>query len=183
MSAVEDPRAEVAGGTDGADGSVTFPLTVDGTAHEVTARWDESLLTVLRDRLGVRGPKTGCAHGRCGACAVRADLGDGGHVLCACLVPAATAAGGSVETIASIGGPDGELSDVQEAFLAEGAVQCGICTSGFVTAATELLETNPDPTRSEIEAALYGNLCRCTGYGRIVAAVEAAARTRREATR
>nr|WP_276508630.1 2Fe-2S iron-sulfur cluster-binding protein [Modestobacter muralis] len=99
------------------------------------------------------------------------------------MVPAATAAGGTVETIASISGPDGALSDVQEAFLAEGAVQCGICTSGFVTAATELLETNPDPTRPEIEAALYGNLCRCTGYGRIVAAVETAARTRRAATR
>ena len=92
---------------------VRFSLTVDGAPHEVTARWSESLLTVLRDRLGVRGPKTGCAHGRCGACAVRADLGDGApHVLCACLVPAATAAGGSVDTIASIGGPDGELSDV-----------------------------------------------------------------------
>ena len=163
------------------DEFVTFSLAVDGTPREVTARWSESLLTVLRDRLGVRGPKTGCAHGRCGACAVRADLGDGDpHVLCSCLVPAATAAGGSVQTIASIGGPDGELSDVQEAFLAEGAVQCGICTAGFVTAATELLETNPEPTRTEIEEALYGNLCRCTGYGRIVAAVETAARTRRE---
>ena len=161
------------------DDAVSFDLTVDGTQHHVTSRWSESLLTVLRDRLGVRGPKTGCAHGRCGACAVRADLGDGdAHVLCACLVPAATAAGGRVETIASINGDAGELSDVQEAFLAEGAVQCGICTAGFVTAATELLETNPDPSRTEIEDALYGNLCRCTGYGRIVAAVESAARTR-----
>jgi carbon-monoxide dehydrogenase small subunit len=164
----------------GPDEFVTFGLTVDGVAHEVTARWSESLLTVLRDRLGVRGPKTGCAHGRCGACAVRADLGDGAHVLCSCLVPAATAAGATVETVASIGSPDGELSDVQEAFLAEGAVQCGICTAGFITAATELLEQNTDPSRAEIEAALYGNLCRCTGYGRIVAAVETAARTRRE---
>ncbi|MPQ97740.1 2Fe-2S iron-sulfur cluster binding domain-containing protein [Modestobacter sp. I12A-02628] len=170
-----------------ADESVTFSLTVDGAAHEVTAPWSESLLTVLRERLGVRGPKTGCAHGRCGACAVRVAFepdraDDDGHVLCSCLLPAATAAGCSVRTIASIGGPDGELSDVQEAFLAEGAVQCGICTAGFVTAATELLDTDPDPTREQIEAALYGNLCRCTGYGRIVAAVETAARTRREAT-
>jgi carbon-monoxide dehydrogenase small subunit len=164
-----------------ADREVTFALTVDGTAHEVTAGWSESLLTVLRDRLGVRGPKTGCGHGRCGACAVRVveGLGDP-HVLCSCLVPAATATGCTVETIASIGGPDGELSDVQEAFLAEGAVQCGICTAGFVTAATELLDRNPDPSRTEIEEALYGNLCRCTGYGRIIAAVESAARTRRE---
>jgi carbon-monoxide dehydrogenase small subunit len=166
------------------DESVTFTLTVDGVPREVTARWSESLLTVLRDRLGVRGPKTGCAHGRCGACAVRVGVGsDEPHVLCACLVPAATVLGGTVETIASIGSPDGGLSDVQEAFLAEGAVQCGICTAGFVTAATELLERNDDPSRAEIEEALYGNLCRCTGYGRIVAAVESAARTRREATR
>jgi carbon-monoxide dehydrogenase small subunit len=172
-----------------ADREVTFALTVDGTEHEVTAGWSESLLTVLRERLGVRGPKTGCAHGRCGACAVRVTgldhpPGPGEpHVLCSCLVPAATAAGCTVATIASIGGPDGELSDVQEAFLAEGAVQCGICTAGFVTAATELLERNPDPSRTEIEEALYGNLCRCTGYGRIIAAVETAARTRREADR
>ncbi|MCW2677494.1 MAG: xanthine dehydrogenase iron-sulfur-binding subunit [Modestobacter sp.] len=164
-----------------ADEFVTFPLTVDGVPREVTARWSESLLTVLRDRLGVLGPKTGCGHGRCGACAVRVGVGpDEPHVLCACLVPAATAVGATVETIASLGGPDGELSDVQEAFLAEGAVQCGICTAGFVTAATELLERHECPSRTEIEEALYGNLCRCTGYGRIVAAVESAARTRRE---
>jgi len=164
---------------------VSFALTVDGVERQVTAPWSESLLTVLRDRLGVHGPKTGCAHGRCGACAVRCSLGpdDEPHVLCSCLVPAATAAGGTVETIASISGTDGELSDVQEAFLAEGAVQCGICTAGFVTAATELLAANPDPTREEIVAGLYGNLCRCTGYGRIVAAVQAAARTRQEDTR
>jgi carbon-monoxide dehydrogenase small subunit len=160
---------------------VEFALTVDGTARTVTARWSESLLTVLRDRLGVRGPKAGCAHGRCGACAVQVVEGLGEpHVLCSCLVPAATAAGCSVTTVASIGGPDGELSDVQEAFLAEGAVQCGICTPGFVMAATDLLERTPDPSRAEIEEALYGNLCRCTGYGRIIAAVEAVARTRRE---
>jgi carbon-monoxide dehydrogenase small subunit len=166
------------------DRSLSFPLTVDGRAHEVTADWSESLLTVLRDRLGVRGPKTGCAHGRCGACAVRVVEGLGEpHVLCACLVPAAVTAGCAVETVASLGGRDGVLSDVQEAFLAEGAVQCGICTAGFVTAATDLLARNPDPSREEIEQALYGNLCRCTGYGRIVAAVQAAARTRREATR
>jgi carbon-monoxide dehydrogenase small subunit len=166
------------------DESVTFSLTVDGEERQVSAPWSESLLTVLRDRLGVRGPKTGCAHGRCGACAVRVAFGDDdAHVLCSCLLLAANAAGCRVETIASIGGPDGELSDVQEAFLAEGAVQCGICTAGLVTAATELLDTNPDPTREEIESALYGNLCRCTGYGRIVAAVQTAARNRREATR
>ena len=162
---------------------VEFELTVDGTTSAVEAGFSESLLTLLRDRLGVRGPKVGCAHGRCGACAVSVTVpGEDAHVLCACLVPAATVAGCAVSTIASINGPDGELSDVQEAFLAEGAVQCGICTAGFVTAATELLDTNPDPTREEIEGALYGNLCRCTGYGRIVAAVEAAAAGRREAT-
>jgi carbon-monoxide dehydrogenase small subunit len=162
-----------------ADEWVSYELVVDGKPREVTARWDESLLTVLRQRLGVRGPKLGCGHGRCGACTVALTVAGERALACACLLPAAAAAGASVETVAALAAEDGALSDVQEAFVAAGAVQCGYCTAGMVQSATELLERNPDPSRDDVVAALYGNLCRCTGYGRIVEAVLAAARTRR----
>jgi aerobic carbon-monoxide dehydrogenase small subunit len=157
---------------------VSYELTVDGTPHQVTARWDESLLTVLRERLGVRGPKLGCAHGRCGACAVTLTVDGSSGLTCSCLVAAASAAGSSVDTVASLGS-EGALSAVQDAFLEAGAVQCGYCTTGMVQSATALLERDPDPSRDDIVDALYGNLCRCTGYGRIVEAVLAAAARRR----
>jgi aerobic-type carbon monoxide dehydrogenase small subunit (CoxS/CutS family) len=160
------------------DELVSYELTVDGTARPVTARWDESLLTVLRERLGVRGPKLGCGHGRCGACTVSLTVAGETALVCACLTPAAAAAGGAVGTVAALA-PEGGLSDVQEAFLAAGAVQCGYCTAGFVQSATALLDRNPDPSDDEIRDALYGNLCRCTGYAAILAAVRAAARGRR----
>jgi aerobic carbon-monoxide dehydrogenase small subunit len=160
------------------DERLGFGLTVDGEPRAVRdAWWFESLLTVLRDRLGVRGPKLACGHGRCGACLVRLD----GEPVCSCLVPAAAAAGCDVRTIASVAGEDGGLSDVQQAFVEAGATQCGYCTPGFVLAATELLARHPDPTREQVLAGLYGNVCRCTGYGRIVAAVERVAAARREA--
>ena len=153
-------------------------LTVDGERREVKdVWWFDSLLTVLRDRLGVTGPKLACGHGRCGACTVRLD----GDLACACLVPAAAAEGSDVETVASLRGAGGGLTDVQEAFVAAGATQCGYCTPGFVMAVTDLLERNPAPDGDEILAALYGNVCRCTGYGRIVAAVEGLAAGGREA--
>lgn len=158
---------------------VSYPLTVDGDPAEVTARWDESLLTVLRERLGVRGPKLGCGHGRCGACTVSLTIDGRTRPACACLLPAAAAAGGAVDTVASLADPDGTLSAVQDAFVAAGAVQCGYCTAGMVQSATALLDRIPDPTRDDVVAALYGNLCRCTGYGRIVEAVLTAAETRR----
>jgi aerobic carbon-monoxide dehydrogenase small subunit len=160
------------------DESVSFELTVDGSAHAVTARWDESLLSVLRERLGVRGPKLGCGHGRCGACTVTLTLDGPPALVCACLTPAAAVAGAAVDTVAALA-PDGVLSDVQDAFLAAGAVQCGYCTAGMVQSATALLAADPDPSREDVVAALYGNLCRCTGYGRIVEAVLAAAAARR----
>lgn len=157
------------------DESVSFELMVDGKPRTVKdAWWFESLLAVLRDRLGVYGPKLACGHGRCGACAVRID----GHLACACLMPAAAAAGADVETVASLADADGALSDVQQAFVDAGAVQCGYCTPGFVLAVTDLLDRNPDPAREETLEALYGNVCRCTGYGRILAAVELAAQRR-----
>jgi carbon-monoxide dehydrogenase small subunit len=163
------------------DEHVSYELTVDGKPHQVTARWDESLLTVLRERLGVRGPKLGCGHGRCGACTVTLTVDDETHLACSCLLPAAAAAGASVDTVASLSPAEGALSDVQDAFLAAGAVQCGYCTAGMVQSATALLERNPDPARQDVVDALYGNLCRCTGYGRIVDAVLAAAAARRGA--
>jgi carbon-monoxide dehydrogenase small subunit len=153
---------------------VAFGLTVDGEPREIKdAWWFDSLLTVLRERLGVTGPKLACGHGRCGACTVRLD----GELACACLVPAAAAAGATVETVAALG-TDG-LTDVQQAFLDAGATQCGYCTPGFVLAVTDLLDRNPAPSREETLAALYGNVCRCTGYGRILEAVELAAAARR----
>jgi aerobic-type carbon monoxide dehydrogenase small subunit (CoxS/CutS family) len=158
------------------DERVAFGLTVDGEPREVKdAWWSDSLLTVLRERLGVTGPKIACGHGRCGACAVRLD----GELACACLVPAAAAAGSDVATVAALTPADGGLTDVQQAFLACGATQCGYCTPGFVLAVTDLLDRNPAPTREETLAALYGNVCRCTGYGRILEAVETAAAARR----
>lgn len=172
------PPTGPAAGVDPAE-AVSYRLTVDGRSASVTARWDESLLTVLRERLGVRGPKLGCAHGRCGACTVGLTVDGETALVCSCLTPAAAAAGGSVETVASQAAPDGALSDVQEAFLAAGAVQCGYCTAGMVQSAAALLDRDPDPSRDDIVAALYGNLCRCTGYNRIIDAVHTAARTRR----
>ena len=176
LEAVEVPGGAAGGG---GDEIVSYPLSVDGVAREVTARWDESLLTVLRERLGVRGPKLGCAHGRCGACTVRLTVDGDSALVCACLTPAAAAAGAEVGTVAGLAASDGTLSDVQEAFLAAGAVQCGYCTAGMVQSAAALLDREPDPTAEDVTAALYGNLCRCTGYGLIVEAVLAAAATRR----
>jgi aerobic carbon-monoxide dehydrogenase small subunit len=160
------------------DEFLSYELTVDGETRTVTARWDESLLTVLRERLGVRGPKLGCAHGRCGACTVTLTVDGSSGLTCSCLVAAASVAGAAVDTVASLGSVDA-LSAVQDAFLEAGAVQCGYCTAGMVQSATALLERDPDPSRDDVVAALYGNLCRCTGYGRIVEAVLAAAARRR----
>jgi carbon-monoxide dehydrogenase small subunit len=179
---VVPPGAAVPAGEPGPGDAdlVTYGLVVDGVPAQVTARWDESLLTVLRERLGVRGPKLGCGHGRCGACTVSLTLDGGTRLACACLTPAAAAAGTEVGTVAALAAADGTLSDVQEAFLAAGAVQCGYCTAGLVQSATALLDRCPEPTRDDVVDALYGTLCRCTGYGRTVDAVLRAAATRRE---
>lgn len=160
------------------DERFSYQLVVDGERREVVdAWWFDSLLTVLRDQLDVRGPKLACGHGRCGACTVRVD----DHLACACLMPAAAAVGTEISTIAALSGEDGGLTDVQAAFVEAGATQCGYCTPGFVLAVTDLLDANPNPSREEIRQALVGNVCRCTGYGRIIEAVEQAAARRREA--
>lgn len=145
-----------------------YTLTVNGTKHEVKDSWvGESLLYVLRERLGLFGAKGACEQGECGSCTVFLD----GQSVCSCLVLAASASQSEIATVEGLN-TDGSLTDVQEAFITEGAVQCGFCTPGLVMAVHHLLEENPTPTELEVKEALSGNICRCTGYGRIFAAVD-----------
>jgi aerobic carbon-monoxide dehydrogenase small subunit len=154
---------------------VTF--TVNGRRQQADDVWEgESLLYVLRERLGLPGSKNACEQGECGSCTVRLD----GVLVCACLVAAGQAEGGRVETIEGLAGPDGALAPVQQAFVDAGAVQCGFCTPGLLMAADDLLRRDPSPADADIREALSGNLCRCTGYEKILDAVRlAAARTGR----
>jgi len=146
--------------------------TVNGEAREVDGLWEgESLLHVLRERLGLPGAKNACEQGECGSCSIYLD----GELVCSCLVLAGQAEGSEVVTVEGLA-EEGELSPVQEAFLAAGAVQCGFCTPGLVVATDDLLRRNPSPSDAEIREALAGNLCRCTGYEKILDAVRAAAR-------
>lgn len=147
-------------------------LRVDGVAHELPDHYaDQSLLRVLRDELGIVAAKNACEEGECGSCTVLIA----GEIACACLVPAAQAAGLEVETVASAAGPGGELHPVQQALLDMGGVQCGFCTPGIVVAARDLLSRVPRPADEDIREGLAGNLCRCTGYEKIVQAVRLAA--------
>jgi carbon-monoxide dehydrogenase small subunit len=151
---------------------VRLTCTVNGEPREVDGLWEgESLLHVLRERLGLPGAKNACEQGECGSCSVYLD----GELVCSCLVLAGQAEGLEITTVEGLA-PEGELSGVQEAFLAAGAVQCGFCTPGLIVATDDLLERNPEPTDAEIREALAGNLCRCTGYEKILDAVRAAAR-------
>ena len=146
--------------------------TINGEAREVDGLWEgESLLHVLRERLGLPGAKNACEQGECGSCSVYLD----DTLVCSCLVLAGQAEGREITTVEGLAGV-GELNKVQEAFLAAGAVQCGFCTPGLIVATDDLLKRNPDPTDGEIREALAGNLCRCTGYEKILDAVRAAAR-------
>ncbi|MFM5907673.1 MAG: (2Fe-2S)-binding protein [Novosphingobium sp.] len=154
---------------------IAVTTRVNGDPAEFLCDAGESLLDVLRWKLGLTGSKEGCASGDCGACTVMMD----GQMVCACLVLAAEAEGRSIETIEGVA--DGsQLHPVQEKFLELGALQCGFCTPGFIVAAKALLERNPDPDESEIRYWLAGNLCRCTGYDKIVRAVQAAAAQMRQ---
>lgn len=135
----------------------------------------QSLLDVLRDELGLTGSKEGCGSGDCGACSVMLD----GRLVCACLVFAPEAQGCRIETIEGMA-VDGVLHPLQQQFLEHAALQCGFCTPGLLIAAKALLERNPDPTETEIRYWLAGNLCRCTGYDKVVRAVQAAAAQLRE---
>jgi aerobic carbon-monoxide dehydrogenase small subunit len=140
--------------------------TVNGDTVEFLCEPDETLLDVLRDRLHLTGSKEGCASGDCGACSVMLD----DRLVCACLVLGAEAEGRSVETIEGMA--DGEdLHPLQQKFLEHAALQCGVCTPGFLVAAKALLDRNPDPSETEVRYWLAGNLCRCTGYDKIIRAV------------
>ena len=150
--------------------SEIYNLTVNGETHQVRDSWvGESLLYVLRERLGLPGSKGACEQGECGSCTVIMD----GQAVCSCLVMAATAIDSDIQTIESLS-PNGVLTEVQNAFITEGGVQCGFCTPGLVVAIEHLLSQNSDPSELEIKEAISGNICRCTGYGRIFEAVETA---------
>ena len=158
------------------DPSVGYQLTVNGAARDVEPSWlGESLLDVLRDRLGLTGAKGACEQGECGSCSVMVD----GELVCSCLVLAAGTVGQEIVTIEGIA-PVGAPSDVQQAFVDAGAVQCGFCTPGLIMATHSLLERTPAPTEFEIREELSGNICRCTGYGRIIDAVQRVAVARRD---
>jgi aerobic carbon-monoxide dehydrogenase small subunit len=149
---------------------VKVELTVNGERREAEVWAGESLLTTLRDRLELPGSKNACEQGECGSCSVLLD----DELVCSCLVLAAQADGHDVVTVEGLAEED-VLHPVQEAFTDAGAVQCGFCTPGFVVAAADLLRRNPDPSDDEIREALSGNLCRCTGYQKILDAVHVAA--------
>ena len=155
-----------------------YRLDVNGEVRDVTDSWlGESLLDVLRDRLGLTGTKGACEQGECGSCSVLVD----GVLVCSCLVMAASAVGQTIVTIEGIA-PVGSPSDVQAAFVEAGAVQCGFCTPGLVMAVHDLLDRSSEPTVTEIREELAGNVCRCTGYGRIIEAVQRVAVDRRRAS-
>lgn len=143
-------------------------VTVNGTEHHLVVDVRSSLLELLRGQLQLTGAKMGCAVGECGACTVEVD----GQVVDSCIYLALWADGKSITTIEGVAEADGALSDVQRSYIDSGAVQCGFCTPGLVVATTTLLKNNPEPTRAEIRRGLSGNLCRCTGYQKILNAVE-----------
>ncbi len=149
---------------------VTVTLTVNGVERTITTDSERPLIDVIREDLRLTGTKEGCGEGRCGACSV---LMDGQRVL-SCVTPIAQADGKSIRTIESLAQGD-TLHRVQEAFLAEGAMQCGYCTTGMIMTAVGLLEANPRPTDEEIIAAMRGNICRCNGYTKIMKAIRRAA--------
>ena len=153
-----------------------YSLRVNGSEREVgDAHLGESLLYVLRERLGLLGTKGACEQGECGSCSVLLD----GELVCSCLVLAAAQQKREIVTIEGIS-PEGVSTDVQRAFVDAGAVQCGFCTPGLVMAAHSLLERESEPTDTQIREELSGNICRCTGYGRLVQAVGDVARARKD---
>ncbi|UCF98805.1 MAG: (2Fe-2S)-binding protein [Spirochaetaceae bacterium] len=152
------------------DNSIKISVTVNGQHHELEITPFETLLELLRNRLDLTGTKKCCGEGECGACTVILN----GRGVNSCIILAAEADGSEVLTIEGLG-EGGKPSALQQAFLDKGAVQCGFCTPGMIMAAHYLLMSNPHPTEEEIREGLSGNLCRCTGYGKIVEAVRAAA--------
>ena len=157
---------------------IPLAFVVNGRQVDLRVEPHHTLLAVLRDQVQLTGTKECCAEGECGACTVFMD----GAAVNSCLVLAIEADGTQVTTVEGLAS-SGHLSPMQAAFLEHGAVQCGFCIPGMLMAATSLLEANPHPTTADIQEALAGNLCRCAGYSRIVAAVEAAARVAEDGTR
>ena len=149
---------------------IAVSTTVNGDAVEYVCDGRETLLDALRNHLGLIGAKEGCGTGDCGACSVILD----GELVCSCLVLGAEAEGRKIETVEGMADGD-RLHPLQKRFLEKAALQCGVCTPGFLVAAKALLDRNDNPTESEIRYALAGNLCRCTGYDKIVRAVSVAA--------
>ena len=155
--------------------AVKVSAKINGDPVDFVCEPDETLLDVLRNRLGLTGAKEGCSTGDCGACSVTID----GRLTCSCLVLGAEAEGAKIGTIEGMAKGD-ELHPLQKKFIEHAALQCGICTPGFLVAAKSLLDHNPKPTETEVRFALAGNLCRCTGYDKIVRAVmDTAAEMRR----
>ena len=153
---------------------VTVALTVNGAPRRMTVEARKTLADALREDLGLTGTHLGCEHGVCGACTVLVD----GDAVRSCLMFAVQADGAEVVTVEGIAPADGQLSDVQQAMHACHGLQCGFCTPGFIMSITALLERDPDPDDDAIRDGLSGNLCRCTGYQGIIAAVRMAAATR-----
>lgn len=152
--------------------SIEITIKVNGATHRLTVEPMETLVDLLRGRLGLTGTHKDCCMGICGACTVLMD----GRPVSSCLLLAGQADGGVITTVEALE-KNGELSPLQKAFLEHGAAQCGYCTPGFLMTATALLAENPSPTRAEIIDALKGNLCRCTGYKKIIEAVASVAKT------
>ena len=146
-------------------------LTVNGSVEQVDVPGNYTLLQMLREKLALTGTKNGCATGECGACTVIMD----GKPMTSCLVLAAAADGRKITTIEGVA-KDGQLHPLQQAFIEEGAIQCGYCTPGMILTAKHLLDKNPHPTEDEVRRAIDGNLCRCTGYVKIVKAILSASK-------
>ena len=157
--------------------SALVSTTVNGDPVQFACPEDESLLDSLRDRVGLTGVKEGCGTGDCGACSVTMD----GRLVCSCLVLGVEANGSEIGTVEGLS-TNGQLHALQQNFIDYAALQCGICTPGFLVSAKSLLDRNADPTEEEIRYALAGNLCRCTGYDKIVRAVQATAKDMKKAS-
>jgi aerobic carbon-monoxide dehydrogenase small subunit len=152
-------------------GSRTISVEVNGTTYERELEARRLLVHFIRDDLDLTGTHIGCDTGNCGACTVQLD----GQAIKSCMMLAVQADGAHIRTVEDLGGDDGALTALQQAFTAHHALQCGYCTPGMLMSATALLEQNPSPSEHEVKAALQGNICRCTGYWNIIEAVQAAA--------